>query len=448
MGEFISFSSFLIFGINLATVLFYYVFYRFHFYHYTETVLHSIAISFSVFSAGIALAMQASILSIYPYPNHFFKAFILSASVEEIAKLLGILIFFRKNQDDFSVTDGIFYGLVLGGVFGLFENILYFIDSGLWSQVLRSITSLPIHMINGGLIGGYLMVFLFSGNGLVRWIRLCLGLLICIGFHTFYNYALFLDIYPMFTLPTCLLGLFLILEFKIAKSRVILPGNVLKLMEMTVEEYQILSRHNRHEGWIQNVQKNINLKTIHLFQFPGSRHLLLAIFFFLPAIISVTVWIIEPHWINRIFPELEPKDYFALFIIYPFLLGFMVFFGGVINPYFFRDRMLAVPLFGSVDVRTGESEENTALYYIDWNKFFIPISKIYEPNTKAEFDLYVGVKMYSHITGKILWSKETEEGNCGAMCKLDQIPIRFLLHWNLVRFRQNLKNLFIRRSFY
>jgi RsiW-degrading membrane proteinase PrsW (M82 family) len=445
MVTFFTFSNFLILGINLATLGFYYVFYRLHFYRHTESFLQYTAVSFSVFSAGVALALQATILILNPYPSHEFKALILSASVEEVSKLLGIYMFFRKNQDEFTVTDGIFYGLVLGGGFGLFENILYFIESGLWSQVLRSITSLPIHMINGGLVGGFLMVFLFSGKNILRWIRLIYGLLICISVHAMYNYSLFIDTFLLLVLPFCILFLFFLLEITIAKSRILLPGYVLKLMNMTVEEYEIISRHNRHEGWIQNVQKHISTKNIRLFQIPNLRHIVITVFFLVPSVISSLILIVDPNIISRFFIDMEFKDYFALFIIYPAILGLMFFFGGVLNPYFFRDRMLAVPLFGSVDVRTSDSEENTALFHIYWNKFYIPISKLYADNTRADFDLWIGISPYISCKGTILWTKENEEGNCGAMCALDSIPLRFILEWNFVRLRQNLKNLFLLR---
>jgi RsiW-degrading membrane proteinase PrsW (M82 family) len=445
MVIFFSFSNLLILVINLATLGFYYTFYRYHFYRYTESFLQYTAFSFSVFSVGVALAAQASILIVNPYPSHEFKALILSGGVEEFSKLIGIYIFFRKKQDEFTVTDGIFYGLVLGGGFGLLENILYFIDSGLWSQVLRSITALPIHMINGGLLGAFLMIFLFSGKSLARWIRLFFGLLMCILTHAMYNYSLFIDTYVLVVLPFCLLALFFVLEITIAKSRILLPGYVLKLMHMTVEEYEIISKHNRHEGWIQNVQKHISTN-VRLLQIPNFRHIIITIFFLVPSIASATILIFDPGIITRTFLDLDIKDYFALFIIYPAVLGFMFFFGGALNPYFFRDRMLAVPLFGSVDVKTENQEENTALFHIYWNKFYIPVSQLYPENTAAIFDLWIGVTQHANYTGRIIWSRENEEGNCGAMCALDSIPYKFLIQWNLVRIKQNLKNLFLRAS--
>ncbi|TGL57474.1 PrsW family intramembrane metalloprotease [Leptospira ognonensis] len=447
MATFFSFSNILILAINVATLGFYYTFYRFHFYRFTESFLQYTAFSFSVFSAGVALAIQATILILIPYPSYEFKALILSSSVEELSKLLGIYIFFRKNQDEFTVTDGIFYGLVLGGGFGLLENILYFIDTGLWSQVLRSISALPIHMINGGLAGAFLMIFLFSGHGFIRWIRLIFGMSICISLHAFYNYSLFIDANILLVLPLCILSLFFLLEITIAKSRILLPGYVLKLMNMTVEEYEIISRHNRHEGWIQNVQKHISTSSVKLLKIPNLRHIIITIFFLIPSILSAALLIYDPVIITKMFVDLELKDYFALFIIYPAVLGFMFFFAGVLNPYFFRDRMLAVPLFGSVDLKTERSEENTALFHIYWNKFFIPVSKVYPENTPAIFDFWIGIKQYAKLKGKILWVKEGEEGNCGAMCELEEIPFRFLIHWNLVRLRQNFKNLLIRNRY-
>jgi|GEM_PF-1847713 len=446
MEEWFQSSNLLMILINLVTISFYYTFYRFHFYRIAEPFLQYTALSFSLFSAGVALALQATILYFNPYPGNLFKAILLSGFCEEFAKLLGIFLFFRKNQDEFSVIDGLFYGLVLGGGFGLLENILYFIDTGLWSQTLRSITALPIHMMNGGLIGGFTMIYLISGNDLARIYRLLKGLLICIGIHAFYNYFLFIEFALGFSVTLSILFLFIILEVMIAKSRVLLPGYVLKLLSMTVEEYEIMSQHNRHEGWIQNVQKQEPSKRINLFRIPNWRSMATGIFFIIPGLISFILYIVDSGLISQIFPEMEIREFFVLFVIYPFLLGFIIFFGGIFNPYFFRDRMLEVPLFGSCDVRIMENEEIGTFFNIHLRKFYVPISKEYPVGTRASFDLWIGLIGFKNLSGKVIWTKRTEEGNFGAMFLLDEIPWKFLLVWFWIRLRQNTRNLFLKKS--
>ncbi|MCW7490117.1 PrsW family glutamic-type intramembrane protease [Leptospira meyeri] len=432
--------------INLVTLGFYYSFYRFHFYRFTESFLQYTAFAFSIFSAGIALGLQSLLLNWLPNGGPYWNSFILSSFVEELSKLLGIYLFFRKNQDEFTVTDGIFYGLVLGGGFGLVENILYFINTGLWSQVLRSITALPIHMMNGGLVGAYLMMFLFHKNPIFKWGKLGFGFSICVGIHGLYNLSIFQEIDLLLILPFCILSLFFILELTIAKSRILLPGHILKLMNMNMEEYEILSRHNRHEGWIQNVQKHISTSGIKLLRYPNLRHSILTAFFLLPGILSIFLLFESPEWISFKFPDLPIQDYFALFVMYPFILSLMFFFAGIINPYFFRDRMLEVPLFSSVDLHIEGLEENSAIFYIQTNMFYLPTSQMFPENTKVKFDLWIGLDCFVGLSGTILWCRENEEGNCGAMCQLDKIPFPFLFKWHFLRLKQNFKNLFLRKT--
>lgn len=448
MAEFFSFSNLIIILINVITLGFYYTFYRFHFYRQAEPFLHYTALSFSIFSAGVALGCQAFLLDLNPYPSNEFKALILSGLVEETSKMLGVYLFFRKNQDEFSVTDGIFYGLVLGGGFGLLENILYFIDTGLWSQVLRSITALPIHMINGGLMGAFTMIFLFSGKEVSRVLRLIRASSLCICVHAIYNYSLFEDTGIALVLPFSILTLFFALELTIAKSRILLPGYVLKLLSITVEEYEIMSQHNRHEGWIQNVQKHVDGKSIKLLQIPNWRHSTVTAFFLLPAFVSFSAFLYSPDLIATTFPDLEVRDFFILFVIYPFVLACMFFFGGILNPYFFRDRMLEVPLFGSADISVDSIEENSTFFLIHLRKFYVPVSREYEKGTKVMFSLWIGIENYDGLAGQILWCKNNDDGTFGAMCLLDRIPWRFIFRWHFVRYRQNFRNLFIRKSLF
>ncbi|MDF3820092.1 PrsW family glutamic-type intramembrane protease [Leptospira sp. 96542] len=446
MLEILKPSYLVIISINLLTLGFYYYFYRFHFYRHTDSNLQYTAFAFSIFCAGLALFLQLLTTTYFPIGSVYFRSFFTSSFLEESVKLFGIYIFFRKNQNTFSVTDGIFYGIVLGGGFGMIENILYLIDTGLWSQVLRTITALPIHMMNGGLLGAFLITFLFSKNNTIKWLRLSFGFFFSVGIHGLYNLSMFTDLSLLIFLPICILILFFLLELTIARSRILLPGYVLNLLEMSLEEYEILSRHNRHEGWIQNVQKHISNDKVKLFRFPNLRNIVIVSFFLLLSMVSIFVLDQFPEWISKHFGDLHLEGYFVLFVIYPGILGFMIFFAGFLNPYFFRDRMLSVPLFSSVDLHTEIEEENTSLFYISLNTFYIPTTKIYSPGTKVKFDLWLGVDCFASLGGLILWSRENEEGNCGAMCRLDTIPIRFLLRWNLIRFKQNIKNLFVRRS--
>jgi hypothetical protein len=291
------------------------------------------------------------------------------------------------------------------------------------------------------------MGFLFSKNPIIKWGRLLFGFSFCVFVHGYYNLSLFQENSLLVVLPLSILSLFFMLELTIAKSRILLPGYILNQMNMTLEEYEIMSRHNRHEGWIQNVQKHVSTSQIQFFRFPNFKHLILTSFFLIPSILSIYLFTESPEWITKKFPDLNIQDYIALFIMYPLILAFMFFFGGIINPYFFRDRMLSVPLFSSVDLYTENSEENTAIFHILFNTFYIPTAKYYEPGTKARFDLWIGIDCFEKLEGTILWSRENEEGNHGAMCKLNKIPISFLIQWNFIRIKQNIKNLFFRKVF-
>lgn len=392
------------------------------------------------------IGFKAIWIRLFPNSSASLQAFFVSAFIEEWTKLVGIYVYFNKNKDDFSVTDGIFYGLLLGGGFGLIENTLYFLSSGQWSQILRSITALPIHMMNGGLIGSFLMGYFFYKNKFLRMTRLGFGFLFCVGIHGYYNLMFLNQGELVFHLPVCLLTLFFLTELAIAKSRILLPGYFLKSMGMNLEEYEMLLRHNRHEGWIQSVQKHTKTKVVRLFQWPNSRHLGISLFFLVPAIVSLFFVNEFPLWIRKFFPGLSLADFFALFTIYPFILSLMVFFGGSLNPYFFRDRMLEVPLFSSVDLY-GKEEENTSMFHILWNLFFVPTAKAYEKNQEVQVEFWIGLRQYRNLKAKILWSRENEEGNYGTMCELTRIPWAFLFAWNYLRFRQNVKNLLFRKVF-
>jgi RsiW-degrading membrane proteinase PrsW (M82 family) len=123
-----------------------------------------------------------------------FDAFVLAGLVEESAK--GVVLFaaaYAWREFD-EPLDGLIYGVAIALGFAALENLLYVSGRGLAIAWQRAIFAVPAHALFGGCMGYYAGRAKFlpsSADKTWRWFRaLVLALLVPIGFHGAYNFAL------------------------------------------------------------------------------------------------------------------------------------------------------------------------------------------------------------------------------------------------------------------
>ena len=127
--------------------------------------------TFGIMAAGMALGLQLSLQATGLPENAFNVAFFYSALLEELVKCLLIffLLWYFKIRE--VLYDGIYYGIVVGGAFGFVENTIYASVLSFWPMMLRTITSSTLHMLNGGIVGYFVMKFLFTEAKYKSWFK-------------------------------------------------------------------------------------------------------------------------------------------------------------------------------------------------------------------------------------------------------------------------------------
>jgi protease PrsW len=122
-----------------------------------------------------------------------FDAFVLAGLVEESAK--GVVLFaaaYAWREFD-EPLDGLIYGVAIALGFAALENLLYLRSRGLDIAWQRAVFAVPAHALFGGCMGYYAGRAKFppGTDRTWRWLRaIVLALLVPIGFHGAYNFAL------------------------------------------------------------------------------------------------------------------------------------------------------------------------------------------------------------------------------------------------------------------
>ncbi|MBR5535093.1 MAG: PrsW family intramembrane metalloprotease [Clostridia bacterium] len=89
------------------------------------------------------------------YTYHAVTAFVGVALVEEGCKWFFLVRITKNNKDFNSLFDGMLYAIFVSLGFAGFENILYVVEYGWMTAIVRALLSVPGHMFDGVMMGYY-----------------------------------------------------------------------------------------------------------------------------------------------------------------------------------------------------------------------------------------------------------------------------------------------------
>lgn len=127
---------------------------------------------FICFLLGVAITYPAIKIeafietNTYDYSLNIFTTLLFSfgavALVEEVLKFIALLIYPYPRSFFNEPMDGIIYAVMIGMGFATLENVLYALDYGLETTILRAFTAVPAHGIFAVFMGYYLGLAKFA----------------------------------------------------------------------------------------------------------------------------------------------------------------------------------------------------------------------------------------------------------------------------------------------
>ncbi len=125
--------------------------------------------------------------------QQFIKAFFVVGLTEEFSKYIMVRYYAQPNKEFNEPYDGIIYAVMVSMGFAATENIIYVLQGGVHTALIRAFTAVPAHATFAILMGYFMGKAKFSKNR----IRLNLtGLLLAALFHGAYDFFLFIEFIP------------------------------------------------------------------------------------------------------------------------------------------------------------------------------------------------------------------------------------------------------------
>ena len=125
--------------------------------------------------------------------QQFIQAFFVVALAEEFSKYVIVRYFAQPKKAFNERYDGIVYAVMVSMGFACTENILYVLEGGYQTAILRAFTAVPAHATFGVLMGYYMGKAKFSNNKIKFNL---MGLFLAVMFHGAYDFFLFINFIP------------------------------------------------------------------------------------------------------------------------------------------------------------------------------------------------------------------------------------------------------------
>lgn len=129
----------------------------------------------------------------YSIWQQFIQAFVVVALAEEFSKYVIVKYVAQPKKAFNEPYDGIIYAVMVSMGFACTENIMYVLDCGYETAILRAFTAVPAHATFGILMGFFMGKAKFSKN---KFSLNMAGLFLAVLFHGSYDFFLFINFIP------------------------------------------------------------------------------------------------------------------------------------------------------------------------------------------------------------------------------------------------------------
>ncbi|MFB5651330.1 PrsW family glutamic-type intramembrane protease [Leptospira wolffii] len=422
---------------------FYWNFYRSTYYAGQDRVFSYLAFFYGMIATGLALGWEVGVFDLLKDSPPLIKAAVLGAIPEETAKAALIYLFLRQSKSSYNLADGLYFGLTLGASLGCIENVFYSFNLEFWPSLLRAGTSLPLHTFSGGILGFFILHAIQSRKGNLSGLGFCFSFACLVLLHSVYNILLIQGGFEILWIPLVLGLSFLALELVIVQAEVTLPFELLQSEDLFVDDYAMIRKFSRYDSWLRAAQSKESLKDIPLFRQLSPIRSFIAVLLFGVPIFCLNFYLFQPAFIPYYLENISSLEFITLFMEYPAWLGFLFLLRGVFNPSFFRERILKIPLFLSVNIGPLGEEEPSLAYSLSRKGFYSPVIREPEIGIPILVSFYVAGKSFDPIPVVPVWKNfrpEDPNHESGALFRFPNIPWDLIAWRWFVRIKQQYRN--------
>jgi CRP-like cAMP-binding protein/RsiW-degrading membrane proteinase PrsW (M82 family) len=379
--------------------------------------------------SGIVFALLIMLVSPYLFHNlalnnPFFAGFIKAAAVEKIGAFC-IIILIQLYYPNYSLMESILSSMMFGIGFSTVENISYALSYGFSIIAVRILFSVPLHMTTCGIMGYFLGLRKMSETWTSRAYYTILALAIPIILHGTFDTVILLGGYTSYLASPMLIFLVITLEVLMARAQTILPLNVVNALGLRFEDWHVILSQPSYERWILQSMGTPDRIPEPFFQWrPGFLRFLFVIAFMIMALIGLSF---RAEMTRLTGLQITHQDQIIILGIFPFSISMILILVGAVNPNFFKNSKIKIPIISDVEVtKNGEFDEVLVTYHITSSGCFLQTAESLGIGTKKTIRFECSTFSSDEIDGVIVWENHTNpHAPRGSVIRIEEPSSRF-----------------------
>lgn len=423
-------------GISLIPVILFYLIY-FRYFSLKTVFSKQLQSFFAGMSSAILImlfapffhALMEPLQSIEGFSHAAFAGFFQAAILEKLLALLSLFLLF-KQYPRFSVLEGTLSAMMFGIGFSVIENIAYSMLFGRYVIIIRLVYSVPLHITTCGIMGYFLSVRKFCSSQITQKKYFLTAFIFSLLPHGLFDTFLLTRGKLIYLTAAVLVIIVLALEYLLAQAQNTVSRDYLHAARIDFEGWQSISKQPGFERWILRSSGMPKIKQIGFFQWkPGILRFLFVILFFVAAIYG------SAHRQEIISDLLKLSISFeeevTLLGILPSLISSTIIIVGAINPLFFRESKLNIPIITDVEACTTlDIEETFVTYDITPVNCFLKTADRIGIGKKISMTFLSGKKNRITIEAKVVWENHINRNEPnGTLVVFDKKPSGFSLFY-------------------
>lgn len=421
--------------LSLLPVPLFILLYQRHFLRISRYSVFFDAFLYGVLQAALLLLAFPWIDEHISSDTKVFTGFVNAALIEKTTAFIFLYYLFSKQYSKLNVNESVCFGMFLGIGFSALENIFYAIQTNSSMIFLRMFTSVPLHITTCGIIAYYLALRQAYYTPINRITNLILAFTIPLLFHGIYDSCLLIGNQITYIIGPELVFLILALEYLMARAIALPHTNELQSQKLSLEDWEAIQLQPQYERWIIRSMGKKNAEFVPFFTITiGFKR---GFVITLLLLISVVFYLFQPQLVFIFDLKLNEFEMITLFAIYPIVLAFNLFLLGAINPEYFKNSIISIPIIMEVNVEKGLDTKSMVGSELSSFNSFLRTFDTLEIGHEMEISyLYSDFKSPT-IKGRVIWDNHEDfERPMGSIVRFDSLPegfLRFLFQYQLYK---------------
>jgi RsiW-degrading membrane proteinase PrsW (M82 family) len=310
--------------------------------------------------AGLILLILSSFLSgFFQVFQHDWSVFLKAAVLEKSISYLFLLLLIYQGYRGAGIQRFVSAGVHFGAGFAFLENLVYAFNLTPESIYIRFISSVPMHLATCGIQAFYIGMSRSYSLSRNRARSLVIALVLPVALHGLYDLTCMPEQgWAVYTGPMIVLSV-LLFEMLYSRMQTYPENSYLAERSWRFEDWITLEKQPAYAKWILYSSGTRNLPRISYFRFQPSY---LRIFFSLVMFFFAILYFVDPDW-YRPFVKLNAAYQLAIFGIMPPSFGVIFFVIGSVNPEYFKNKRLRIPVVVDVEMTGPNNERISAISY-------------------------------------------------------------------------------------